>query len=219
MENRHVPFIALAIAGMLTAPAVAAQPKPDSPAPPTVSAWLQREHVPFHRYRIVLKRAAHDYKNRHRTPPLFMPVAIDFFTGYLAHIHAMEEQFLYPVLEPYMTAEQHRVFQIILHDQHVEAETVQKWQEALTAHEPGTDFTALGELVDYTRQMVNRHIVLQERKLLPLMDQLTPKEQASILKGIAEYDEEVFGSTGREQYDRLISYLEEEFKALTGRIW
>ena len=148
-----------------------------------------------------------------------MPVAIDFFTGYLAHIHAMEEQFLYPVLEPYMTAEQHRVFQIILHDQHVEAETVQKWQEALTAHEPGTDFTALGELVDYTRQMVNRHIVLQERKLLPLMDQLTPKEQASILKGIAEYDEEVFGSTGREQYDRLISYLEEEFKALTGRIW
>ncbi len=48
MKNRHVPFIALAIAAMLTAPAMAAMPKPDNPAPPTVSAWLQREHVPFH---------------------------------------------------------------------------------------------------------------------------------------------------------------------------
>ena len=217
-----VGTLALGAAMRSASPAPAWAEEGDSPhasVPTTAQEWLVNQHRVFRRYLAVVRQAVHDYRYGYQTPALLMPVAMDLFTGYVAHIHTMEEQALYPVIRPHLTAPQQHVLWLIEDEQHSERETVKQWQRQLLALEPGKDLAQVTETIDYLGQLVNRHLVLQEEHLLPLLETLTSEEHAAVLEGVAGYERETFGPLGRERYEELLAWIEEQIKALSGRVW
>ena len=208
------------IALMLMGSASAASTPADTSAPRTVSEWLQREHAFLHRYLKIVQQATHDYSYDYKTPALLMPVTIDLFTGYVAPLHDAEERFLYPVLRKHMTPEQQRGLQLIETDEQEETGTVKSWQQQLEQYEAGQkQLTEVAETIDYLARMINRHIVLQEQRVVPFLDSLTSEEQAVTLKQLRAYEQARFGANGRFRYEQLLSAIEGEIKAIAGRIW
>lgn len=192
----------------------------DRPAPQSVWEWMATEHRFLQRYLAVIRQAAHDYRYDYKTPALLMPVAMDLFTGYVAHIHAIEEQCIYPVLRPHMTTElQQKHLALIEGDQRSEGETVKRWAEQLAQHVEGEKWAVEAETIDYVGQLVNRHLVLQEKHLFPVLEELTSNEQAVILANIANYEPQAFGSGGRQRCHQLLDDIEEQIKLVAGRIW
>ncbi|MBI3996563.1 MAG: hypothetical protein HY352_02780 [Candidatus Omnitrophica bacterium] len=191
-----------------------------SSAPRTVREWLEQEHRFFHRYLAIVRQATHDYSYGYKTPPLLMPAAMDVFTGYVAYIHDEETRFLYPVLLRYLTPEQQDALRLIQIDQDKEAGTVRLWQQDLTQYEAGhKKLPQVADTIDYLVRMLNRHIVLQEQHVFPVLDMLTPAEQTTVLKHMRAFEKEAFGANGRAQYEQLLSAIEGQIKALGGRIW
>lgn len=226
-RRRRIPwsaaFAAVPVAVCLAVPpAFAAEQRPPTPSPPPaerVYDWLEREHGFLRRYLAVVRQAGHDYRYGYQTPSLLMPVALDLFTGYVVHHHLMEERALYPVLRSHMTADQQKILALIEHDQQAERETVKGWQQELARLQPGAKLDAVVDAIDYLGQMINRHLVLQEERVYPVLETLAPKEQAEVLNGISRYEREAFGPAGRQRYEQLLAYIEEEIKRLAGRIW
>ena len=189
-------------------------------SPHTVREWLEREHQFLHRYLAVVQQATHDYAYEYKTPALLMPVAMDLFTGYVAYLHDAEERFLYPVLRAHMTPEQQHDLWLIQADQQEESGTVKGWQQDLVQYDAGRKkLTKVADTIDYLGRMINRHLVLQEQHVFPILDALTPKEQATILKEIGQLEQEVVGASGRARYEVLLSGIEGQIKAIAGRIW
>ena len=197
----------------------AAQQESHEPALLTVHDWLEREHRFLRRYLGVVRQAGHDYRYNYKTPELLLPVAIDLFTGCVAHNHAMEERFLYPVLRPHLADDQKKILDLILHDQQTESETVKAWMREVADDASRTRLQDVVDRIDYLGQLINRHIVLHEERLYPVLEALTSKEQAEILRQIAAYEQGVFGPTGRRRYEQLLTFIEEQIDAVAGRIW
>lgn len=192
----------------------------DRPAPQSVWEWMATEHRFLQRYLAVIRQASHDYRYDYKTPALLMPVAMDLFTGYVAHVHAIEEQCLYPVLRPHLATElQQKHLALIESDQRSEGETAKRWAEQLAQHVDGEKWAVEAETIDYLGQLVNRHLVLQEKHLFPALETLTPEEQAVILANVANYEQQAFGTDGRERNQQLLDYIEEQIKLIAGRIW
>ena len=203
----HSPVLASATAGA------------GEPSPTTVQEWLQWEHGVLRRYLAVVRQASHDYRYGYKTPTLLMPIAMDVYTGYVVHLHIMEEQFVYPPLRSHLSASQKQILALIEDEQHTERETVKQWQRQLRALQPDDSLDHVTDSIDYLGQLINRHLVLQEDHLFPLLGTLTPNEQATILQGIAAYEWEALGPKGRDRYGQLLTWIEEAIKALGGRVW
>ena len=105
------------------------------------------------------------------------------------------------------------------HDQQSESKTVKAWQDKLATRKPAAPLTDVASLIDYLGQLVNRHLVFQEKQLVPLIEQLTLEEQAAMLKQIAAYERQEFGRDGRQRYEQLLKYMEEAIKEFGGRVW
>lgn len=213
---------ALVTAWLAVPPAFATKQRPPEPPPPAserVYDWLEREHALLRRYLALVRQGAHDYQYKYKTPELLLPVTVDLFTGYFAHIHAMEERFLYPVLKPRLSAEQEKILRLVVHDQEGAAQAIRLLQQQLDVQQPEAAAQTIAEICDNLARMINRHIVFHEERFYPVLETLTPKEQAEILKGIAGYEQEVFGAAGRQRYGQLLAYIEEEIKRLAGRVW
>lgn len=192
----------------------------DTPPQRTVFEWLDGEHQFLRRYLAVVNQAAHDYGYGYQTPPEMMPVTMDFFTGYVAWLHEAESRVLYPVLRAHMTPEQQQDLRLIETDQEEENGTVKSWQQRLVQYEAGSRKMAdVVETIDYLGRMINRHIVLQEERVFPVLGLLSPAEQTAVLKGIMGVEREVLGVAGRAPYERLLSYIEGRIHNLAGRIW
>ena len=200
-------------------PEPAPAPPIREPAPASVHDWLEQEHAFLRRYREVVRQGTHDYRYDYQTPTLLLPVTIDLFTGCVVHHHLMEEQFLYPVLRSHMTAEQQKFLNLVTHDQQTENDTVKGLERQLAQHQPGASLKDEAESLDYLEQMTRRHLVFHEERLYPVVETLTPKDQAAILEGIAGYERDTFGPTGRQRYEQLLAYLEAEIKRIVGRVW
>lgn len=208
------------VAGLWDVPVLASSKAGSGePTPATVQEWLQREHRLLQRYLTVVRQAVHDYGYGYKTPPLLMPITMDFFTGYVARLHIMEETFLYPAIRPHLNAAQLKFLALIETDEREEMDTVRHWQRQLSQLQPGDSLAQVTENVDYLGQLLNRHLVLQEDHLFPVLNTLTPKEQVTILKGIAASEREAFGPKGRQRYEQLLSWIENAIKALGGRVW
>ena len=216
MRCNRVAILAAVVLGAV--PAVCEQATVS--APQTVLEWLQQEHRFLRRYLAVVQQATHDYSYGYQTSNLLMPVAIDLFTGYVAFLHEAEERFLYPALLPDTSPEQQRDLRLIETDQKEESGSVQAWQQSLEQYEAGRKKLAdVVEPIDYLGRMLNRHIVLQEERLFPLLDLLTPQEQVLILKQMDALEHEVIGASDRSRYEQLLLYIEGEIKRIAGRIW
>ncbi|MBI2104497.1 MAG: hemerythrin domain-containing protein [Candidatus Omnitrophica bacterium] len=210
------------MAWLAAAPAFAAKQRRQEPPPPVTAGvfdWLEREHGFLRRYLAVVRQAGHDYRYNYQTPVLLMPVALDLFTGFVAHHHLMEERALYPVLRSHMTAEQLNILTLIEHDQQTERETIMRWQRELARLQPGAKLDAVVDQIDYLGQMINRHLVLQEERVYPVLETLALKEQAAILDAVTAAEREDFGAEGRQRYEQLLAYIEGEIKRLAGRVW
>ena len=189
------------------------------PAAASVHDWLEQEHAFLRRYQAVVRQGAHDYRYGYQTPTLLLPVTIDLFTGCVVRHYLMEEQFLYPVLRSHMTAAQQKLLDLVTHDQQTENDTVKGLERQLAQHQPGAGLEGEAESLDYLEQMTRRHMVFHEEQLYPVVETLLPKEQAAILQGIAGYERETFCSAGRQRYEQLLAYMEEEIKRIAGRVW
>ena len=186
----------------------------------TVREWLEREHQFLRRYLAVVQQATHDYAYEYKTPALLMPVAMDLFTGYVAYLHDAEERFLYPVLRAHMTPEQQRDLSLIETDEQEESGTVKGWQQDLVQYDAGRKkLTQVADTIDYLGRMINRHLVLQEQHVFPILDALTPKEQSAILSDIDQFERDTLGASGRVRHEELLSGIEGQIKAIAGRIW
>ncbi len=206
---------------MMAAVAVpAAGEETPTASPQTVLEWLQQEHRFLRRYLAVVQQAAHDYSYGYQTPKLLMPIAIDLFTGYVAVIHEAEEAILYPALRQHMNDEQQRGLWLVENDQREESDTVKAWQREMAQYEAGRKkITEVADTIDYLARMVNRHLVLQEERVVPYLELLSSKEQAAVLKGIQRLERERVGSTGRLRYEQLLTSIEQDIKRVAGRIW
>lgn len=212
-------WVLFAIGVMVVIPSqISAEPK--NADPHTVFQWLQREHGFLHRYLAVVNQATHDYSYGYRTPRLLMPVTIDLFTGYRAWLHEAEDRCIYPALANHLNEEQKQGIRLLRAEEDEEAGSVKSWQRQLIQYEAGKKkLTGLADTIDYLGRLINRHIVLQEQRVFPLLDQLTPKEQATILKQLNAFERETLGATGRSRYEQLLSYIEGEIKAIARRVW
>lgn len=195
-----------------------------SPSPPkTVQEWLLREHRFLRRYLVVVQQAAHDYMYGYKTPTLLMPVAIDLFTGYVAPIHEMERGVLYETLRPHLTTgDQLQTLHLLEVEQREQVGSVQSWQRELDQVERGK--RKLSEVatdtIDYLGRLINRHLVLQEERLFPLLELLSPAEHTKLLNTLAQIEQsQLGGSRWRLRYEQLLSAIEQEIQAITGRIW
>ena len=201
------------------------------PASALVHDWLEQEHAFLRRYQMVVRQGAHDYRYGYRTPTLLLPVTLDLFTGCVVHHYLMEEQFLYPVLRPHMPAERQKLLDLVTHDQQTENDTIKGLERKLARHQPGASLEDEADSLDYLEQMTRRHMVFHEEQLYPVVETLTSKEQEAILEGITRYGRETFGSAslsappaggaqaGRQRYEQLLAYMEEEIKRIAGRVW
>ena len=221
MAQRHL--VALAIVVMVGGwPSHATAQPPQLSAPKTVQEWLLREHRFLRRYLVVVQQATHDYMYDYKTPTLLMPVAIDLFTGYVAPIHEMEQGMLYETLRPHLTSEDQLQTRHLLEvEQREQVDSVKSWQRELVQVEQGKRKLSqvATDTIDYFGRLVNRHLVLQEERLFPLLDLLTPAEQAKILKDLEQLERSQFGPKWRARYEQLLTYIEGEIKAIAGRIW
>ena len=67
--------------------------------------------------------------------------------------------------------------------------------------------------------MINRHLVLQEERVLPFVELLTSEEQVSLLKQIEHFERDELGANGRVRYEQWLTYIEGRIKAVAGRVW
>ena len=203
---RHGPAVAAVFCSLLlvASPAQAA-------GPAMLYDWLEQQHQIMRRYRMVLRQTVHDLRYNYRMPVLMLPVAMDFYTGYLAHVHEEERRILYPALRPRMTPEQQR--QLAFVDQEISSEhdTVRDWQRA-------TKTSDLIDAIDYLEQMLNRHLVLQEQWVFPLLGSLPAKDQAAIVQQLAAMDRSLFGPDGRARREAVFAYLEGEIARISPRM-
>jgi len=190
----------------------------EASGPETVQAWLMREHRFLQRYLAVVNKTAHDYRYGYQTPVPLLPVTLDLFTGYVARIHAMEEACIYPAVDAKMSPDQQKHVQLILGDQQEESAMVKTLLRQAAALTPGSS-EAFGETADDLARMINRHIVLQEQHLLPVLEALTPKEQAAVLLQLARHERELLGPTGRERAERLLAWIGDQVAQFGGRVW
>ncbi len=216
--NKHSRIATIAVLTLLML--LGASVQPQAQPPQTVREWFEQEHRFLHRYLAVVQQAAHDASYDYKTPALLMPVAIDYFTGYVAHIHRAEEQWLYPGLRQHMTPVQQQKLVLIETDQHEEFDTVKSWQHQLEQLQNGQMAIAtVADTIDYLGRMIHRHIVLQEERVWPYVDLLTPQEQTAMLRHIEQFERTMLGAHGRARYEQLLAFIEEQIKALAGRIW
>lgn len=197
------------------------QAKPAGPSASSTAIfnWIARENSFMRRYLAVVRQASHDYRYDYATPTLLMPIAMDLFTGYVARIHAIEEEALYPAFRAHMDDERVKLLELMVHDQHSESKTVKAWQSKLAALKPGAKLTDVAERIDYLGQLLNRHLVFQENQLVPLIEQLTPQEQAAVLTQIAEAERRAFGRSEQQRYEQLLAYMELAIRDFGGRVW
>lgn len=198
----------------------AASQAAEEPFPGTLKGWFSREHRFLQRYLAVVNQTAHDYSYDYKTPTLLLPIAIDLFTGYVAVIHEAEERVIYPALQEHADPEQQRGVQLILTGQREESDSVKSWQQVVEFYGRGQRKAAdIVEPIDYLGRMINRHIVLQEKWLFPLLGQVSPKGQATLLKRLRAFEDDRLGAGGRARYEQLLAYIEEQIKGIAGRVW
>ena len=212
------PLGILILAFVMLSPMAGSAQEADSPQ--TLRAWLEREHRFLHRYLAVVQQATHDYSYGYRTPALLMPVTIDLFTGYVAWLHEGEQRFLYPALWNGMNEEQQQGIRLLQTEEEEEAGSIKSWQQQLLQYEAGKKkLTEVADTIDYLGRLINRHLVLQENRIFPVLDQLAPTEQTPVLKRLSAFEQERLGRSGRARYEQLLAYIEEEIKAVAGRVW
>ena len=191
-----------------------------APEPATLFEWISQEHAFLRHYLVLVRQAAHDFSYDYKTPPVLMPVAVDIFTSCVAHLHAAESQFLYPEVRTRMNAEQRKFLWLIEHDQESEMGTVRAWQRELEEYQAGRrKMREVATTIDYLARMLNRHIVLQEQHVVPVVNQMTPEEQAAILNDILAFERQALGPDGRAPFEQLIASVEWEIKVLGARVW
>ena len=211
---------AILTAGLLLVVPVTLQASTAEAPPETVYAWLQREHEFLRRYLAIVRQAAHDYAYGYQTPTLLIPVTMDLFTGYVVTLHDAEEQALYPALRVHMTAEQQQGLRLVEEDQKEESGTVKQWERELQQYAEGhTSLSEVGETIDYLARMINRHLVLQEERVLPFLNALSPSEQKELLARLDTLMRRELGARGRTPYERWLAYLEGQIKAVATRVW
>ncbi len=178
--------------------------------PATLYEWFEQQHQLMRRYRTVLRQAVHDLSYEYQTPALMLPIAMDFYTGEVAHMHELERRVLYPAVKAQMTPEQQRQLDFL--DQEIDSEhaMVQKWQRS-------SDKAGLIDAVDYLEQMLNRHLVLQEQWVFPVLDKLSAK-QAALLRDLARMDAALFGRDGRRGHEAALAHLEGEIARISPRL-
>ena len=182
---------------------LAGAPVAHAAASPTLYAWLEQQHQPMRRYRTVLRQAVHDLSYDYRMPTLMLPIAMDVYTGYLAQVHEIERQVLYPAVQARMTPEQQRQLTFLDHEIDSEHDMIIRWQRETTK-------TGLIDALDYLEKMLNRHLVLQEQWVFPVLDKVSAKEQGEILKRLSAMELALLGRTGRQRYEAVLAYLEGE---------
>lgn len=196
-----------------------AQAEP-APAPTTLYEWISQEHTFLRRYLVLVQQAAHDFSYDYKTPPVLMPVTLDIFTGCVARLHEAKSQLLYPKVRARMNAEQRKYLWLIEHDQESELGIVRAWQRELAEQQAGRrKMREVATTIDYLDRMLNRHIVLNEQHVVPVVNQMTPEEQAAILGELLAFEQQAFGEVGREPYEQLISTVEWQVKVLGARVW
>ena len=217
--GRRILFFLLAMVALIQTRAMGAQ-SPPSQTSKTIRAWMDQRNQFLSRYLAVVRQATHDYQYGYRTPPALMPVALDLFTGYVARIHEVQERFIYPAVRAGMDAEQQRMLNLIEQDQREEGEAVKRWQQALAEFQPGTSMASLVESIEYVGRMLNRHLVLCEEHVCPVLDSLPAPQQREILARIAAFErQELGGAAGELRYEQLLTGIEEQIQAIAGRIW
>lgn len=207
---------------MIAAPSgVPAHADMEAARPPgTVFEWLTRQHQVLHRYLGVLRQAVHDHRYGYQTPGLLLPVAMDVFTGYIVGLHAMEEEVLYPALRAKMSPEQQQGLWLIEHDQRTESEIARRWQQTMARDEHERTPERLVEPIEALAQLVNRHIVLQEQRLLPILSGLwTPAEEAGLLDVLDGQAREIFGPDRGARYAQWLTLIEQEIASIATRLW
>ena len=188
--------------------------------PTRLSDWFEQEHQFLQRYLKVLRQAAHDYSYGYCTPMLMMPIVVDLFSGYVAPIHDAEEQIIYPTLKAHLEEAQAHELWLVQADEGVERETVKSLTDDIAQYEAGQKkLTEVGDRIDYLARMINRHIVLEEQRVLPQLNLLSANEQQAILQHLATFERERLGPSGRVRYDQLLDYLQAAIDALGGRVW
>ena len=113
-----------------------------------------------------------------------------------------------------------RRLQLIETDQDEETGTVKSWRQQLEQYAAGRKkITEVAATIDYLGRMINRHLVLQEERVFPVLDTLSPAEQAAALKGIKTLEQAQLGASGRARYEQLLAYIEGQIKAIATRVW
>lgn len=191
-----------------------------APEPATLFEWISQEHTFLRHYLVLVRQIGHDFSYEYKTPPVLMPVTVDIFTNCVAHLHAAESQFLYPNIRPRMSADERKFLWLIEHDQESELNTMRAWQHELEEQQAGRrKMRDVATTIDYLARMLNRHIVLQEQHVVPVVNQMTPEEQAAILKDLLAFERQALGPAGRAPFEQLIASMEWEIKVLGVRIW
>ena len=186
----------------------------------SLGAWVSREHEFLRRYQAVIRQGAHDYQYDYQTPRLIIPIIVELFRNYVVAIHEIEEQVLYPPLRERMNAAQQKQLSLLLHDQQVESVTVQALQRNLEVYEQTQGSKAeIADSADYLASMINRHVVMQQQLIVPLLDQLTNPEQIRLMAQIEERERRALGSPGRRLAEQLLEYIEQQITLLVGRLW
>jgi hemerythrin-like domain-containing protein len=149
-----------------------------------------------------------------------MPVLADLFTRDLVRMFDWQERVLYPALAEGLDPAQRKHLEFLIYEHGRVRELVRRWQPALEGRGVRiTGVQTLEQLLAAISQLLNRHIVFEERHVLPLFDRLPAEQQRALLQALRRTEREVMGARGQAQREALFRYLEREYIAINGRVW
>ena len=189
------------------------------PQPATVDQWLESQHVIFRRYLNALRQAQHDFENGYPTPTLIVPLIIDLFAGYVAHIHQVEHTVLYPVAQARLPANQQRTPELLRTEIRREFSSIRRLQQQWSQHDSSLASPALAETLDTLVRLVNRHVVLQEEQIFPVLYSLKPEEHRRLLQQLNAVEQAFVPAGGRQRTLQALDYLEDRIRIDSPRKW
>lgn len=213
---RALPRIALALALLAGGAAAAAE---GDPAPTTTDAWLESQHVILRRYLNVMRQAQHDFEYGYPTPTLIVPLTVDLYLTYVAHLHQIEHLALYPFVQPRLPAERRQMVEALRKGIRSEFSAMRTLQRRWREHGGDLASPPLAEALETVIRLVNRHIVVQEEQVFPVLYALTPEEHRALLQRLAAVERAFVPPSGRARTVQALDYLEDRIRIDSPRKW
>ncbi len=188
-------------------------------APVTADQWLESRHVVFRRYLNMVRQAQHDYENGYPTPRLIVVLARDLFVAYVAHVHQVEHQVLYPVALARLPDSKRQTIDVLRKEIQREFSTARDLQRAWEAYDGAPASPKLAEVLDAMARLVNRHIVLQEETVFPVLYALKSEEHAALLRQLESVELKFSPPGGRARALQALDYIEDRIRIDSPRKW